>query len=452
MASLDTMVEKYFISSFQCNAHINKDVLKTMEYYCKVNDIPEDNLLFYKLPGMNILEDEIPKDIATYNIIENDIKLSSKLKISNFAVKPQQILPFTGLDAFSKGEGSFIFGNPKQYMKTIPTKNGKLPKVLYTTGAVSDPRYNMKHRVGRIAYKDHSYGGLYVEIENNRIYHIRHIPFYKNGKAFDLNKLYSKNKVVTIRPEAMVLGDWHTGSTDKKIRSKTFEMINEFKPKKIFLHDLADFKSINHHEDGKIIEKVKNYNVTKLSLEDELKMIAKELKYFVENTPRDTQIYVVKSNHDEWLYQYLNSGKFLEQPQNAYISSKLLLKAFEGEDPFEYAVRMFYDYPKNKIKFLKSSDSLKVQGWELAEHGHKGANGARGSIRTYERANAMQISAHTHSPLVQRKQIVVGTSTYLELPYNQGGLSSWLHAHALVYKPMMAQLITFVNGRYRAEK
>jgi len=229
-------------------------------------------------------------------------------------------------------------------------------------------------------------------------------------------------------------------------------MINEFKPKKIFLHDLADFKSINHHEDGKIIEKVKNYNVTKLSLEDELKMIAKELKYFVENTPRDTQIYVVKSNHDEWLYQYLNSGKFLEQPQNAYISSKLLLKAFEGEDPFEYAVRMFCDYPKNKIKFLKSSDSLKVQGWELAEHGHKGANGARGSIRTYERANAMQISAHTHSPLVQRKQIVVGTSTYLELPYNQGGLSSWLHAHALVYKPMMAQLITFVNGRYRAEK
>lgn len=447
MASLDDMIRKFFISSFQCNAHVNKQVLKTMEQYSKYMGVPDENLMFYKLPGKTILEDDVPKIMNTYRIIEGNIRINNKLSLSNFAVKPQQIKPFTGLDSFTKGEGSFIFGATKQYLQTVATKNGKLPKLMLTTGTVTDPNYNLKHRVGRLAYKDHTYGGIYIETDKNYFY-MRHIPFYKNGKAYDLAKEFNGRTVKDIQPSAMVIGDWHTGETDKKIRKKTFEMINKYKPKNIFIHDFADFKSINHHEDGKIIDKVMSYKTTNLNLEQEIKMIAKELKYFVNNIPKKTKIYIVKSNHDEWLHQYLNYGKFLQQPQNAYLSSKLLTMAFDGLDVFEEAVKMFYNFPKDKVTFLKSDDSVKIQGYELAEHGHKGANGARGSIRTYEKATQMQISAHTHTPLIQRKQIIVGTSTILEPSYVKGGLSSWMNAHAFVYKPGMAQLITFIKGNY----
>ena len=447
--TLETMIKRYFITSFQSNAHVNNVILNTLQkVFMTYNNIPEENLYMIKLPGKTIIEQETPKSLYSYNVIESDVKLNNKFKISNFSVKPQQIKPFTGLDAFTRSDGSFVFGSPKQYFKSIPTQNKKVPKTLYTTGAITYPNYAEQHRVGMIAHKDHTYGGLYVEVENNSIYHARHITFSEKGVCYDLGKKFSRDGVETVRPEALVLGDWHTLDTDKQSRKLAFEMIKDYKPKKIVLHDFFNGGSINHHEQGKLIDQVFSYNENKLNLEKELKAVAEELHYFVMNTPKDSKIYIVKSNHDEFLYTYLNSARFIYEPQNAYIASKLLTKAFEGKDPLVEGIKMFYDFP-DKVVFLTDDDSLRVGKWELGKHGHKGVHGAKGSTRSYERATPFQISGHKHTPEKERHQIVVGTNTILNPRYTHGGLSGWMCANAFVYKSNFAQLITAINGKYK---
>jgi hypothetical protein len=450
MINLENMIQKYFITAFQSNAHVNNVVLQTIEKYMAHNNIPQDNLYLIKLSGKNINEEQTPKTLNLYNIIDGDVKLNSNFKIGNFSVAPQQIRPFTGLDSFTRTDGSFVFGNPKQYFKSVPTHDKKHAKVLYTTGVITYPNYNMRHRVGRIAHKDHTYGGLYVEVVNNKLYHARHITFTEKGLTFDLGFKYSRQGVQVVRPEALVLGDWHTGMTDKYSREASFDMITSYQPKRVVFHDFFDGASINHHEEGKLIERVFSYNNNRLNLEQELRLLVDELKTFVKITHKDSKIYIVKSNHDEFLYRYLNEARFIKEPQNAYLASKLLTKALEGKDPLVEGIKMFYVIPK-KVIFLGDDDSLRVGRWELGKHGHKGVHGAKGSLRSYERASPHQITGHKHCPEKERNQLVVGTNSILDPAYAKGGLSGWMACNALVYNSNIAQLIPIINGCYKEE-
>ena len=447
--NLENRIKKYFITSFQSNAHVNPKVLDTVNSICKYHKVPEENLLMIKLTGKSLHEDLNPKILRDYNVLEGDFRMNRNFKVSNYSVRPQQIKPFTGLTAFTRKEGSFVFGSPKQYMKPVPTYNKHFPKFLYTTGVITDPNYNLKHAIGMKALKDHTFGGLYVEVASDRIYHARHIGITSSGLAYDLNKKFHKGTVETIRPEAHILGDWHTGITDPLAKKSAKDIIKKYSPKNIVLHDFADFSSINHHEQGKLIDQVFTYNNNQLNLEGELQMIAKELKEFVDFIPKDTKIYIVKSNHDEFLYRYLNETRFVKEPQNALIASKLLTCAFEGKDPFEEGVRMFYDFPKNKVNFLQADDSFKVGSIELGKHGHKGIHGAKFSTRGTEEASPYQIIAHRHAPFKERNQMGVGTNTILDPKYTSGGLSGWAHCDGLAFKNNLTQLIIKIKGKYK---
>jgi len=447
--SLENKVKKYFITAFQANAHVNKKVLDTVNSFCEYQNIPESNLLMIKLPGLDIREEGTPKVLQDKNVLEKDYRLNRNFKVSNFSVRPQQIKPFTGLSGFTRKEGSFVFGSPKQYMHPVPTYDKHYPKFLYTTGVVTDPRYNLKHSIGVKALKDHTYGGLYVEVKNSRIYFARHVTITSNGTGYDLDKQFENKKITTIRPKALVAGDWHTGMTDPLARKGTEDLIKSYKPEKVFLHDFADFASINHHEQGNLIDQVYSYNENGLLLNNELEMIANELKYFVKITPKDTKIYIVKSNHDEFLMRYLNETRFTKEPHNALIASKLLTKAFEGKDPFEEGVKMFYNFPKEKVYFLKADDSVRVGSVELAKHGHKGIHGAKFSLRGVENSTPYQVIGHKHTPIKERNQTVVGTNTILDPRYTSGGLSGWAHGDALVFPRNIVQSIIKIKGEYK---
>ena len=110
---------------------------------------------------------------------------------------------------------------------------------------------------------------------------------------------------------------------------------------------------------------------------------------------------------------------------------------------------MFYSTPKNVI-FLKRDQDYKVRHWQLGAHGDKGGNGAKGSVKSREKAYGQSITGHTHTPEMLRRTIIVGTSTYLQLRYNEGP-SSWMNTHALLYDTGKVQLVNIINGAWRLE-
>jgi hypothetical protein len=106
-------------------------------------------------------------------------------------------------------------------------------------------------------------------------------------------------------------------------------------------------------------------------------------------------------------------------------------------------------YPQ--FKTLGRSDSYKVNGWELGQHGDIGSNGSRGSLLQFRRLNTKVVVGHYHSPGRKDGALAVGTSTHLRVGYNIGA-SGWLNSHVIIHKDGKAQHINFINGEFTTLK
>jgi hypothetical protein len=433
--------ERYVITSAQGESAVNTPFLNALEQYCEANDA---QLMVLPMQGSNCEEVDLNPKLLDY-VVQGSKKLGPKFGISDFQVKPQQIIPLTGLPRFANKTGSTVFASPKQQMKLIPNSNNELPKAMMTTGAITHANYS-DSRIGRIAEQDHTYGALVVELDGPR-YHFRHLSAQRNGKFFDLGKKYDGETISPARPEAMILGDWHTGQTCPKVRAETRKMFDAYQPKRIFIHDFFDGYSISHHEEGRHVTKTKKAGDLGVSLEVELKRLAKELEWFLKVSPQDSDLVMVRSNHDEVLHRYFEEARFINEPQNTLLGAQLLVDYIQGEDPLYVGLSKFTDIP-DRVTFLTRDDDYKVRGWQLGNHGDLGANGARGSNRSIEYANGKSITGHRHSPELFRDTMVVGTSTKLKLDYNRG-YSSWMNSHSLLYDNGKAQLVNIIKGKHK---
>lgn len=249
-----------------------------------------------------------------------------------------------------------------------------------------------------------------------------------------------------IRPLALVCGDIHCGDTDPLVYKALEELCELLKPKTIILHDLLDAKSINHHEKRKNIKRALLYQNNLLSLENELKIVATQLNKmssWVESAV------VVKSNHDMFLEEILEDGRYVSDPINAHICSKLATAMMDGYDPVKFGVEMCGLTAQN-VTWLQLDEDFEVAGIQCGAHGHKGPNGSRGSIKNFEASYGAVMFGHGHSAGILRKAVQVGTSSYLKLGYNAGP-SSWTQTSGLIYPNGGYQLINFINGKFRLE-
>lgn len=249
-----------------------------------------------------------------------------------------------------------------------------------------------------------------------------------------------------MRPEVAVFGDYHSGDTDPIVKEALHEIVQLVKPKVIILHDVFDGKSINHHEKRKNIKRALLYRNHKLSLEDELRKLAEELN---ELSTWADKLVIVKSNHDEFLDEVIEDGRYTSDPINFKICSQLSVAMCDSYDPLKYGVELLGLTAKN-IQWLERDESYEVAGIELGAHGDKGPNGSRGSIKSLEASYGSCVIGHTHTPGILRGTFQVGTSSYLRLNYNVGP-SSWMHTMCLVYPNGQRQLINIVNGAWHLE-
>lgn len=423
-------MKKYIITSAQEEAPINSSFFNNLKTYAlslgaEVLVIPYARGKYFGKKGLDVT---VLDTGAT--IVKKDLKLGEYLQARVMAIGGQQINPLTGIDRFVASNKSAIVGSPKQFLRCVAMVNKhNLPKVLLSTGTITQPQYRNSAQ-GVKAEIDHVYGFIYVEVLDNGMFNYRPVRADKNGHFQDMTYT-SKPSIKGV--EAMVLGDLHAYSIDPTVWDKTLTLIDELKPKNIFIHDIWDGASVNHHEEHNYIKQV-----GKPTIQEEAKLTADILQQLRDITK--AKIHIVKSNHDEWLDDYLDKGKYHKDSQNLKLAANLLVDKVEGKDPVKTLIQRNLRTSKG-IVWLNRLNTLKIKGFECGQHGDKGPNGSKGNHKSGPKIWGAAMLGHEHTPAILNDVYVVGTSTYLRLPYSSSGPSSWMNTHGIIYSNGKASLI-----------
>lgn len=433
---------RYIISTIQHNALVNKNLLRNMLLFADNHNV--ERILLYVMPGKYKDETLLPtfddKRIELLYLGKAGLKLNNNLRLYDTKILASQINPLTGFNFKLERDFSYILPSPKVRFLSLPNTSTH-PRFLATTGALTHGNYK-DNAQGRKAALQHEYGFAYVKIKNNRIFYYHPVIAMKNGNFNYARELYKAGEMEDQQPEAMVLGDWHVGDTCLKTRERTMIMLDQMKPKRVFLHDWFNGRSINHHERENNLSRAQLWASQTHILEQEVTECLEELTFFAKRYP-DIQFFVVESNHDIFLARYIGDENFLLDGQNAVFACKLFVAMMNSDEPcLKVAMELVGNVPKN-VRFLKEDEEYRVAGIGLDYHGHRGVSGSRGTPRSFSNYNLKLISAHTHSPAIYANGMVVGTSTKLKLPYTKGA-GSWMNAHGILYKSGKYSLLNII--------
>ena len=451
---MNAKAKNYVITTAQRGATPNWEFLSSLESYCKQNNA---ELLILPTNGKHPSstkadQEEVLHPYLTDNfrVVDHDLKLNNKLYIRDFPVKAQQMIPLTSWGRFVQYNQSAIMASPKLMQKCYANSNQKLPKILMSTGAVTHPHYK-NNSWGEKAQLDHKYSAIVVNVVSPKDFHYRQLNAGKNGVFYDMGWKYNG----TERPrkesiDALIMGDVHVGLTDPAVMTATEKLIHDLRPKNILYHDLFDCYSVNHHHQDDLILRAQKAANGRDSLKDEVVSVGQFLDQMVRMSPDFTRHHVVKSNHDEAVDRYLREGRFIKDPKNLEFASRLLLNSIKGKrDTLDFAIETAYGKLPKNIRFLDADQDFKIRGWQLANHGHYGPSGRRGTTRNLEGAVGRGMFGHFHSPEIFRDIWIVGTSTHLDLYYTKGHPSSWMQGHGILNPNGKPQLINIINGEYQ---
>jgi hypothetical protein len=163
-------------------------------------------------------------------------------------------------------------------------------------------------------------------------------------------------------------------------------------------------------------------------------------------------LYIVKSNHDEFLSRYLSEGRYIFDPRNHHLSLQIATALFEGVDVLQRAFEIVMGKPvPDHWVFLDRSSSVEIGGVEMASHGDLGLNGAKAGLAGLEKIYGDCVVGHNHTAAIQRGVFRTGTMSLLDMHYNRGP-SSWTQTNCLVYDNGQRQLVNHINESYWAKE
>ncbi len=450
---LDKTKNRFIITWAQNNTPVHPKFLKNIEAYAKFIDadihviagryknptsVFTDSDEDFWVEEVNPYLDANRHDIHKYLSVMSDVK-----------IQPTATNPMSGLAGMS-GINSCIFGSPKIQMEMIPVLEGNRPKMMLTTGSVTQMNYT-DSKAGKKGEFHHVYGFAVVEIKDKNTFFVRQVTADDKSGAFsDLFYKVDNAEVTKLDSiAAIVFGDIHYGIHDQEVLDTTLGMLEKIKPEHVVLHDVFDGKSINHHEmKDPFIQFSKEIAGTN-SVEKEVNVMLDGLKAF----EKFKNVVIVRSNHDDFLDRWLKNEDWKKQPtcKNSLVYmqySAMLLKQYAVD---QYDVKGLIPelinskYPKYIT--LGRNASYSVKNWELGQHGDVGASGSRGSLLQFRKLNTKIIVGHYHSPGRKDGAMAVGTSTGLRVGYNIGA-SAWLQSHIIIHNDGKAQHINFIDGEY----
>ena len=362
--------------------------------------------------------------------------------LSDIKVQPTAVNPLTGMEGIT-GNASCIIGHPRHHMRPVPVLDVTKPKIMITTGACTVENYT-DSKAGKKAEFHHILGFVMIEIEDDKIFHMRQVSADEKGDFIDLYYKVKNGKVTRNKEcDALVMGDIHVGHHDERIIDKTFDLFNVVKPKNVLLHDVLDFRSQSHHTKNNIFDQYKNHEEGKDDVQKEIDDVLTFLERF-----KKYKTYIVRGNHDEHLDRWLVDDANLKRqktPKNLLTYVKYAQLIFEGKAKDGILPYIINNHGFKKIKALAVNELLEINGIIYSEHGHSGPNGSRGGIVGFRKLNKKMVTGHSHQPIALDGAFSSGTSTYLRLPYSIKGASSWVNSHVMTHTNGKRQHINFMH-------
>lgn len=454
-------VKRYVITAAQNATPINKPFFESLLGYCKANRAQLVVIPYrYKNPTSMWTADAKADDwwaaeLVPY-ILDRRIDLCPTLTLlADIKTQPTATAPLNGYETMT-GARSAVIGHPKLALKTVPTPQTHLPKLVVTTGAVTQRNY-IPSKAGKTAEHHHTFGACAVDIRGSKFF-LRQINAVKDGSFIDLTTEYRGAKTRKVTAAALVMGDTHQEFVDPGVVKATFGkggMVDALKPATLVWHDLHDFYARNHHHRGEVFINYVKHHTGNANVSAALKRTFE----FVDGvTPKGVENIFVPSNHPDALARWVKESDPKTDPENCVFWAETFTAMCKGAgwaangahtiDPFAHWGRQWCK-SAGKRTFLARGESLAIHGIELGFHGDKGSNGARGSVKSYSRIGVKTITGHGHAPEIEGGAYRVGTNSMLRLGYNEGAPSSWLHADCVVYANGKRSLLFIIDGEWR---
>lgn len=363
------------------------------------------------------------------------------------------------------GRASVIVPHVKQHLESVPRMLDHDPKIVWSTGACTVANYAPR-AAGQAAAWHHAIGCVIVEHDGHD-WHARHITADdETGDFQDLDVLVADGVVSAgVAIDTLVAGDIHAAQADpsvllatwgvgSQVRTRTRTgVVASLHPRRQIVHDVLDFYVRNHHERQSVKKRLERLVSGNSSVASELFETASLLRNI--SLP-GVETVVVKSNHDDALDRWLDSDDGAKDEANVALWHRLnaihceAIMARRDIDIFRTAMELDGEirgatWPRRFSSYEVDYPSGAI---EYNLHGDKGNGGSRGSPMGFVRAAPKIISAHSHTPFRREGHGSVGTSTKMDMHYNRG-LSTWAHAHVVVYPSGHWTHVFIKNGSWR---
>lgn len=389
---------------------------------------------------------------VTPHLYNQRVRLHKNLVlIGDVKTQPTASSPLTGFDAITHGE-SAILAHTKLQLKTIPTPQHSLPKILTTTGACTKPNYT-DSKAGALGSFHHTVGAALVEMRGKR-FHLRQLNADRNGAFQDLSTIYWPGGITQgMNIAGLVLGDTHVDSMDPRVHKATFGeggMTDTLDPAEIVFHDLLDAYAVNPHHDGNPFNVYAKHIANRQDAQAEMQ---RALTYAWVNAGE--RAVVVPSNHDDMLRRWIvskdwktadpaNMAFYLTTARMMLESTRLTASGMSCPSP----LALWAELLTPRLHVLSGDESFQIAGIECGMHGDRGPNGARGSRMNLRRIGVRSVIGHGHAPGIDEGCYQAGTSTRLRLEYNAGP-SGWMNSHVAIYTNGKRTLLNIIDGEWR---
>lgn len=371
---------------------------------------------------------------------------------------PTATQPLSGFETYTRDKWG-VFPHPRICLQSVATMFNAPSKIIMTTGCVTKPNY-IPRKVGIKAEFHHVIGAVLCEVDAEGDVFCRHLIAEPDGAFQDLTTTVRNGHVneAGLAVAAITWGDIHHERLDPLVKRGCWGeggMLDTLAPDYQFFHDALDFYPRNHHNIGDPHHRFKVY----IEGEDSVEETFANLADFLAWTSRPwCHSVVVESNHDRALLRWLKEADYRKDPANAPFfldcQKRVYQAIIEGDEKYHLFQELLRGYAAElkNVTFLREDSSFRICGnkIECALHGHKGANGARANIAQFAKMGPKANVGHTHAAAIYEGIYQAGTSSLLDMGYNNGGLSSWNHSHIITYRNGKRAIVTMQNGKWRA--
>ena len=406
--TVDRDTKVLLVSTAQNKTSVNKGFLNSLENYkdfitnilgkkTEILVIPSK----YRNPTSNVENEKSKTDdwwddsLAEY-LIYGKVNFGDTTISADSRISPTAKSPLDGYEILAS-DGHLILGHSKIHFKTLPRFRDSPLRVMSTTGYMTSKNYS-KSKAGDVAYENHSYGFVIVELKDDDTCYIpRNVKVKADGSFIDIIYNASKDGVVEAESSlGFIFGDLHARQVNEEFLQVSKNIAKRLKPQKVVIHDALDGATVNPHESKDMFAQRQKIVQGKHLVEEEVEECLDILNDIREDV--GGELFVVESNHDLFMDRYINDFQWKKDLHNspaylryAYIQQTVDLEIFGNI--FGYLIHeRFLD----SVKYVKMGDSLFISDYQCGQHADFGANGSKGSTKGFGRMNLKLIGGHSH--------------------------------------------------------